>query len=75
RAIEVGETKGMLKAVVDASTDQILGVAFLAIEGGELMSAIQLAMKGNLPYTDLRDAIFAHPTLAEAFNSLFATLE
>ena len=44
------------------------------IEGGELVSALQLAMLGDLPYTRLRDAIFAHPTLAESFNNLFASL-
>lgn len=75
RAIEVGETRGRLKALVDADTKQILGVAFLGIEAGELMSAAQLAMQGELPYTHLQQAIFAHPTLAESFNNLFATLD
>lgn len=72
RAIEVDETRGLMKAVVDADNDQILGCAILGIEGGELMSMLQIAMQGQLPYTALRDAVFAHPTLAEAFNNLFA---
>ena len=53
---------------------QILGAAILGIEGGELMSMLEIAMFGQLPYTVLRDAIFAHPTLAECFNNLFAQM-
>jgi len=74
RALEVDETRGFLKVIVDAQTQQILGAATLGIEGGELMSMLEIAMLGKLPYTVLRDAIFAHPTLAEGFNNLFATL-
>jgi len=47
----------------------------LGIEGGEVMAMIQIAMMGKVPYTVLRDAIFAHPTLAESLNNLFATIE
>ncbi len=75
RAIEMGETRGLMKAVVDAETDQILGCAVLGIEGGEIMAMIQIAMMGNLRYTALRDAVFAHPTLAESLNTLFSTVE
>jgi len=75
RAIETGETRGFMKAVVDAETDQILGCAVLGIEGGEIMAMIQIAMLGNLPYTALRDAVFAHPTLAESLNTLFSRVE
>ncbi|MDP9367112.1 MAG: mercuric reductase [Chloroflexota bacterium] len=75
RALEVDEPRGLMKAVVDAETDKILGCVILGMEGGELMSMLQLAMMGNLPYTALRDAIFAHPTLAESFNNLFASFE
>ena len=75
RAIEVGETRGFLKAVVAAENDQILGFAALGLEGGEMMAAVQIAMMGKLPYTALRDGIFAHPTLAESLNTLFATLD
>jgi len=72
RALEMDETRGMMKAVVDADTDQILGCAILGIEGGEIMSMIHIAMMGKLPYTALRDGPFAHPTLAESLNKLFA---
>jgi len=75
RALEVDEPRGMMKAVVDADTHQILGCAVLGIEGGEVMAMIQIAMMGKVPYTVLRDAIFAHPTLAESLNNLFATIE
>lgn len=72
RAVEVDETRGFMKAVVDAETNQILGAAVLGIEGGEIMSMLELAMMGKLPYTALRDGVFAHPTLAESLNNLFS---
>jgi dihydrolipoamide dehydrogenase len=75
RAIETDETKGLMKAVVDKKTNQIIGAAILGVEGGELMSAIQIAMLGRLPYTTLRDGMFAHPTLSESFNTLFGSLD
>lgn len=75
RAVEAGETRGFMKAVVDAESGRILGCAVLGLEGGELMAMLQLAMMGEIPYPRLRDAIFAHPTLAESLNSLFAAPE
>ena len=75
RALEVDETRGLMKAVVDAETKQVLGCAILGIEGGELMSMLEIAMLGHVAYPVLKEAIFAHPTLAEAFNNLFATLD
>jgi pyruvate/2-oxoglutarate dehydrogenase complex dihydrolipoamide dehydrogenase (E3) component len=74
RALEVDEARGFMKAVVDAGTGRILGCAILGIEGGEMMAMLQIAMMGDLHYTALRDAVFAHPTLAESLNNLFATL-
>jgi pyruvate/2-oxoglutarate dehydrogenase complex dihydrolipoamide dehydrogenase (E3) component len=75
RAQEVDETRGLMKVVVDASSQQILGGAILGIEGGELMSMLEIAMLGKLPWTVLRNGIFAHPTLAEAYNNVFAELD
>ncbi len=75
RALEMDESRGMMKAVVDGETGEILGCAILGIEGGEIMAMIQIAMMGKLPYTALRDGVFAHPTLAESLNSLFATVD
>ncbi len=75
RADEVDETRGFMKAIVDADTHQVLGCAILGIEGGELMAMVEIAMLGHLPYTVLRDAIFAHPTLAESLNNLFTNVD
>ncbi len=75
RAIETDETRGFMKAVVDADTHQILGAAILGVEGGEVMAVLEVAMMGHLPYTALRDATLAHPTLAESLNNLFLTLD
>jgi len=75
RALETDESRGVMKAVVDAKTERILGAAILGIEGGELMSMLQIAMMGQLPYTALRDGVFAHPALSESFNNLFASLD
>jgi pyruvate/2-oxoglutarate dehydrogenase complex dihydrolipoamide dehydrogenase (E3) component len=72
RALETDETRGFLKAVVDAETNQILGAAVLGIEGGEIMAMLEIAMMGRLPFTSLRDGIFAHPNLSESLNNLFA---
>jgi pyruvate/2-oxoglutarate dehydrogenase complex dihydrolipoamide dehydrogenase (E3) component len=74
RALEVDESRGFMKAVVDLDTSQILGCAVLGLDGGELMSMIEIAMMGRLPYTALRDGVFAHPLLAESLNNLFSTL-
>jgi len=75
RALETDETRGFMKAVVDADTNQILGAAVLGIEGGEVMAAFEVAMMGKLPYTALRDGVFAHPTLVESLNNLFTAMD
>ena len=75
RAQEMSEARGFMKAIVDARTQQILGCTVLGVEGGEIMSMLQIAMMGKLPYTVLKDAIFAHPTLAEGLNNVFLALD
>ena len=75
RAIEMSETRGFIKAIVETGTNQILGAAVLSVEGGELMAMFEIAMMGKLPYTVLKKGIFAHPTLAEAMNNLFVKLD
>jgi pyruvate/2-oxoglutarate dehydrogenase complex dihydrolipoamide dehydrogenase (E3) component len=75
RALEIDETRGFLKVIVDDRTEKILGAAVLGVEGGEVMSMLQLAMMGKLKYSKLRDGIFAHPTLAESLNNLFTRFE
>jgi len=71
RARETDETRGFMKAVVDAETEQILGAAVLGVEGGEIMSMIELAMMGKLTCGVLHNAVLAHPTFAESLNNLF----
>jgi pyruvate/2-oxoglutarate dehydrogenase complex dihydrolipoamide dehydrogenase (E3) component len=75
RALEVDESRGIMKAVVDADTQQILGAAILGIEGGEIMAMLEIAMMGKLPYPVLREAVFAHPTLSESLNNLFSSFQ
>jgi pyruvate/2-oxoglutarate dehydrogenase complex dihydrolipoamide dehydrogenase (E3) component len=75
RAIETGETRGFMKAVIDAGNGQILGCAILGTEGGEIMTVIQVAMLGKLTDTAMADAIFTHPLLAEGLNTLFTTVD
>jgi len=72
RALEVDESRGFLKAVVDRATDRIVGFAALGIEGGELMAIVEVAMIGGVKASTLKEAVFAHPTLAESLNNLFA---
>jgi pyruvate/2-oxoglutarate dehydrogenase complex dihydrolipoamide dehydrogenase (E3) component len=75
RALEMDESRGLMKVLVDMDTEEILGAAILGIEGGEIMSMIQIAMMGKLPFSALRDGVFAHPTLAESLNNLFKNVE
>jgi pyruvate/2-oxoglutarate dehydrogenase complex dihydrolipoamide dehydrogenase (E3) component len=75
RALEIDETRGFMKAIVEAETNQILGAAILGIEGGEVMAVLETAIMGKLPYTTLRDATYAHPTLAESLNNLFMAMD
>ena len=75
RALEMDESRGVMKVIVEADGDQILGCAILGVEGGEVMSMLQIAMMGRLPWWRLRDGVFAHPLLAEGLNNLFAGLE
>ena len=72
RALEMDESRGFWKAVVDEDTGLILGAAVLGIEGGEVMALFEAAMMAKMPYTRLRDGIWAHPTLVEGVNNLFA---
>lgn len=72
RAVALGETRGFLKILIDAQSERILGFTALGAEGSEMMAAVQTAMLGKLPYTMLRDAIFAHPTAAEGLVFLLS---
>jgi pyruvate/2-oxoglutarate dehydrogenase complex dihydrolipoamide dehydrogenase (E3) component len=74
RTHTTGERQGFMKAVVAASDDRIVGFAMIGAEAGEVMAAVQMAMLGGLPYTALRDAVIAHPTMAEGLNRVFAAI-
>lgn len=71
RAKTLSETRGFMKALVDTRSDRILGFSVFGVGAGEIMSTVQVAMIAGLPYTALRDAIFAHPTMQEGLISLF----
>jgi pyruvate/2-oxoglutarate dehydrogenase complex dihydrolipoamide dehydrogenase (E3) component len=68
------ETQGFMKALVGGSDDRILGFTMIGSEAGEVMAAVQTAMLAELPYGRLRDAVLAHPTMAEGLGALFASV-
>ena len=74
RARTLGETRGFLKALVQADDDRVIGFTAFAIGAGEIMGAVQFAMIAGLPYTALRDAILTHPTLVEGLTQLFSSV-
>jgi len=75
RAIETGETRGFIKAIIDSASKKILGAAALGEQGGELMSMLDIAMMCDLSYEILKTSIFAHPLYAESLNNLFFALD
>jgi pyruvate/2-oxoglutarate dehydrogenase complex dihydrolipoamide dehydrogenase (E3) component len=74
RAQTISETRGFMKALVEADGDHILGFAMLGAEAGEVVAVVQTAMLANMPYTGLRAAIIAHPTMAEGLGALFSNV-
>jgi pyruvate/2-oxoglutarate dehydrogenase complex dihydrolipoamide dehydrogenase (E3) component len=72
RAQATGETEGFMKALVGENDDRILGFTMIGAQAGEVMAVVHTAMMADLPYTKLRDADFAHPTMAEGLNFLFS---
>ncbi len=74
RSRTIGETRGFLKALIDVKTDRILGFTALGVGVGEMLAAVQVAMISGLPYTDLRDVIFTHPTMSEGLIALFSVV-
>ncbi len=75
RARTLGERTGFMKALVAVDDDRVLGFAMLGVQAGEVMTIVQMAMLGGLPYTALRDAILTHPTMAEGLGMLFARVQ
>ena len=74
RAVELNEAGGLMKVIVDAGTQRILGAAVLGVESREIIAILQIAMMADMPYTALRDSMFAHPTLVGSLDNLFAAL-
>jgi pyruvate/2-oxoglutarate dehydrogenase complex dihydrolipoamide dehydrogenase (E3) component len=74
RARTSGQTDGLLKAIVDAQTDQILGCSLFCHTAGEMISTVQMVMQAQMPYTVLRDGVLTHPTMTEGLNLLFSKL-
>ncbi|WP_260447465.1 mercuric reductase [Nostoc sp. UCD120] len=74
RARTLGQTDGLLKAIVDTDTGRILGCSLLCHEAGEVISTVQMVMQAQMPYTVLRDGILTHPTMTEGLNILFSKL-
>jgi len=72
RTHTVDERQGFMKALVAAREDHILGFTMIGAEAGEVVAVVQMAMLTRLPYTALRDAVIAHPTMAEGLGSLFS---
>lgn len=75
RAVETGDTRGFMKAIVDPKTKKILGATVLGPEGGEIMTVLQMAMEGGITYDRIRYCVFAHPLYSESLNNLFMALE
>ncbi len=75
RARILDEPDGLLKAVVDADSEQILGMHLFCVESPELANLAKLAMDAQVPYPVMRDAIYTHPTMAESFNNLFSAID
>lgn len=75
KAQVLGKPVGLLKAVVDADTDRLLGVHLFCEESHEMINMAKLAMDAGLSYQTLRDAVYTHPTMSEAFNDLFAAVK
>jgi pyruvate/2-oxoglutarate dehydrogenase complex dihydrolipoamide dehydrogenase (E3) component len=74
RTTATGETKGFMKALVGASDERILGFTMIGAEADGLLAAMQLAILAGLPFPEVRDAIFAHPTMAEGLGLLFSNV-
>ena len=70
----ISEKRGFMKTLIDAHSDRILGFTAFGPEAGELMGTVRLAMLAGLPYTTLRDAMFAHPTMTEGLKALFMSV-
>jgi probable pyridine nucleotide-disulfide oxidoreductase len=74
RAYAVDETRGMMKFVIDAETDEILGAALLSVDAQEIINTVALAMRHGITAAELRDAVYTHPSSTEALNGVLANI-
>jgi pyruvate/2-oxoglutarate dehydrogenase complex dihydrolipoamide dehydrogenase (E3) component len=74
RARILGDVRGLMKFVVDADTDQILGTALLSVDAQELVNTVALAMRAGVTASELRDSIWTHPSSTEGFNEVVGSL-
>lgn len=65
---------GVLKTIVDANTDQILGCTLFCVNAHEMINTVQMAMSVGLDYQQVRDTIYTHPSMSEAFNDLYSLI-
>jgi pyruvate/2-oxoglutarate dehydrogenase complex dihydrolipoamide dehydrogenase (E3) component len=70
----ISETRGFMKVLIEAESDRILGFTMFGAGAGDVMAAVQMAMLGGVPYTAVRDAVIAHPTMAEGLILLFGNV-
>ena len=75
RAAEVGDTRGLMKAIINTKTKKILGGTIIGTEAGEIISVLQMAMEGGITYEQVRYFVFAHPTYSESLNNLFMNID
>jgi pyruvate/2-oxoglutarate dehydrogenase complex dihydrolipoamide dehydrogenase (E3) component len=74
RAMTISETRGFMKVLIEAESDRILGFTMFGAGAGDVMAAVQMAMLGGVPYTAVRDAVIAHPTMPEGLILLFGNV-
>jgi hypothetical protein len=70
----ISETRGFMKVLIEAESDRILGFTMFGASAGDVMAAVQMAMLAGVPYTAVRDAVIAHPTMPEGFIHLFGNV-
>jgi pyruvate/2-oxoglutarate dehydrogenase complex dihydrolipoamide dehydrogenase (E3) component len=71
----LNDTRGLLKAVVDSKTNKILGCTLFCEQANEMINTIKIAMDADLDYDVVRDAIYTHPSMTEAFNDLYSSFK
>jgi hypothetical protein len=74
RAMTISETRGFMKVLIEMESDRILGFTMFGTGAGEIMTTVQMAMLAGLPYTAVRDAVIAHPTMSEGLIPLFGNV-